>query len=529
MRLLETLKAKSAARQLQNPFKAKSEDQLARQSDEGDFDKGTLAAHYLPDDYSFKSVPVATYNTVRPLLALLKAHESKRYYEHVFDPSQSTMWYISLKEKPGEEVLVQRLVLVGTFMILGGDDFGTLNINLVNEMGNAGTEQIREDGLSLDNGQLLLSCNSVALRQRLKKLCLLSIFEYMSIFKALTGTIISTVGFRMPDMHLVLSSAFNFKDWCEVYFEDRGWVKLWCHINRVPRSVHDKLSSQRQIKFYKDNKSMSASNLVCFIPETEYIQDVFFYRERTDNSLTYFQSNEKTLLDDLTTIKLLGNVCFPKETSQRRLLHYSSSMSLRSSKSTCEPDATGKVHNHRKSIFGPLNGHKRNASQDSSETTYSNVADMSKLNIEAGGLLIRPLAHEGLGHLEAMVRFIIPIMDIARKYGRPGNFIKDRCDLECMMFGLPRLPSVDYFALQEMNQVLEEETLEDSTNPRENTILAMSQFSNLLSECISRNPERENEYHFQKLGSILGGDETGSEIPREGGYLSVSSNSLSII
>lgn len=531
MRLLKSLRSNVGVRHLQNQFTGlKSKDEITRQTEKKNKTDGLLAAQYLPEDYSFKAVSDETYNSVKPPLALLKAHESKRYYEYVFDPLESNIWYVSLIERPGEEVLVQRLVLMGTCIILGGDDFGTLHVSLVNEMGNAGSEQNEQEGLSLNNGQLLLGCSSTKISQRLKKLCLLSIFEYMSIFKALTGTVISTVGFKMPDMHLVLSSAFNFEDWCEVYFEDQGWVKLWCRINRVTKSSQGQFSSRRQIGFYRNSKSMSSSNLVCFIPETEYIQDVFFYGEKDENSLTYFQSNEKTLLDNLTMIKLLGNVYFPKDTSQKRMLHSSSSaMSLGSSKSTSKAIPTNMAHKNRKSIFGSINGHKRNSSQDSSDKTVHSGVDISRANVNSGGLLIRPLAHEGLGHLEAMVRFIVPMMDCSRKYGRPGNFKKDRRDPECLMFGLPRLPSVDYFAFEEMEQVLEEEPLEDGANSKENTVLAMNQFIRLLSDCISSNPERESQYHFQNLGAILSSNEVESEMPRGTGYLSVSSNSLSII
>lgn len=111
----------------------------------------TPGAQYPIDDFSFKAIPTEAYQCAKPLLALLKAFECKVSYEYEFDPTSSTIWYVSLKDRPDEQLLVQRLVLFGASMILEGDDFGVLNVGLLNEMGNADRGLANQDGLSFEN------------------------------------------------------------------------------------------------------------------------------------------------------------------------------------------------------------------------------------------------------------------------------------------------------------------------------------------------------------------------------------------
>lgn len=512
----------------------------------------TLGAQCPTESLSFKEIPAEAYKSAKPLLALLKAYECKVSYKYEFDPASSIIWYVSLKDRPDEQLLVQRLALVGASIILEGDDFGVLHVNLLSEMGNAGKQRASQVGLSFDNYQIVLNCSDTATKNRLENLRLLSIFEYVSIFKALTGSVISTVGVRMPDMHLVLSSAFNFKDWCEVYWEGQGWVKLWCHIRRVKKSSKGKLKGRCQIRFYKDDK---CNKLVCFIPETEYVQDVFFDSDRSDKSSTHFKSSTRSLLDSLTMIKILGNVCYPSESRSRNFLRSRSSIasSLSRSKSRTSlvsmitpsrkkatadsVDVNGQVDGNGQADSTPtVNSAPQTDSTPPAESVYSGDSSAESLPgcvTQSGGLLIKPLVHGGLGHLESLIRFIVPMMDCARKYGRPGEFKKDRYDPDSLMFGLPRLPSVDYFAKEEMERILKE-PLPEIPDSSETATFAMSYSTSLLNDCIQKNPERESHFHFQKLSSVLGpgNDEKSLQIPQaraDGGPLSVTSNSVSLV
>lgn len=538
MRFPESFKHPSSIRQVQNAFRNKGKDKSPSDKTEEFIEQNvsssspeTLDAKYpTSDDFSFKALPIETHRSAKPLLALLKAYECKVYYEYEFNSISNIAWHISLKDRPGEEILVQRLVLIGASMILEGDDFGVLHVSLVDEMGNTDREGRIQDGLSFDGGQIILRCNDLATKDRLERLRLLSIFEYLSTFKALTGSIISTIGVRMPDMQLILSSAFNFKDWCEVYLEGQGWVKLWCYIKRVKKTSQGKVKSQNQIKFFKDDR---CNNLVCFIPDAECVQDIFFYSQKDNKSPTYSESTTKTFLNSLTTIKVLGDVCFPSETRPRNLFKSPSSINFNLSKSNTRTSLASIISTNRKrSRTEPA------YSTPSVESVYSersSIKDPSKLTTHSGGLLIRPLVHEALGHLESMIRFIVPMMDCTQKYGRPGVFKKDKYDSSSLMFGLPRLPSVDYFGAEEMEQLLDT-PLMDGSNSRETTVSAMRHFTAVLDNCIQKNPKRESKYHFQTLNSVLvsTNDEMGSQIPQKSSrgdpvFPSVSSNNVSLV
>lgn len=550
MRVSEYLRPVSIYGALKNKNREKSSSTEAEEvvvSDILNNSDETLGAECPTEDLSFKEIATESYQSVKPLLALLRSHECKVLYKYEFNPTSGISWYVTLKEKSNALVLVQRLALVGASIILEGDEFGVLQVSLFDEMWNAGRRRSTQDGLDFENSQLSLDCGDADTNNRLQKLCLLSIFECLSIFKTITGSIISTVGVRMPDMHLVLSSAFNFKDWCEVYLENQGWVKLFCHIRRARKSLKGKPDDRCHIKFYKDDK---CNKLVCFIPDTEYIQDVFFCPEKEDKSPAHFEDDTASLLDSLTTIKILGNVCFTSASQSRSLLRSRSSIipNLKKSSSLVSLISTSRKRATTDSfaINGqtdntPLESSSQNNNQTGDSTPIaesirsgtSGISSSPKFTTLSEGLLIRPLVHGGIGHLESMIRFIVPIMDCTRKYGRPGKFNKDRYDPHCLMYGLPRLPSIDYFAKEEIEKILTEPLSEDS-GPSENTAFAMSYFGSLLNDCIQKNPQRVSKLHFQMLTPILttGSSKKHLQIPQATvgtEPLSVYSNSASLL
>lgn len=461
---------------------------------------------------SFQTLPEETLTGTKPMLALLQAQSSKTYFEWEFDSSSEVVWQISSTGMPTEFFLVQRILLVGTSFIVEGGEFERFELSLVDGFGNIGVCSIETTGdvLNLNNGQLLLTCTDHASQKNLEKLCLLSIFEYTSVFKFLTGTIIATLGLRVSDMHVILNSAFNFKDWCEVYLEGQGWVTLWCHIDKVSRRSSDEHSRGHcQIKFYKDKKSTSSKNLVCFIPDCEYVQDIFFYKDCSKDCPDPIQQSVPELLSSLNMIKLVGNVCFPSEGfSNKSRSRSSSSMSFfhnnetqsRSSSTTTSPTATPKM-----GILSPSRKHRRNSSQISADSSHSHFKDLENCTKSSKGLLMRPLAHSGVSHLEAMIRFIIPMMDCTGQYGRPLHFKTERTDPDSLMFGLPKLPNVDFFAEEELNILLDRELIVDNITSDDTVAVAMNSFTNFLKERIAQTPNRDQKFNFRKLGDMMAG------------------------
>ncbi|CCK68932.1 Tph3p KNAG_0B04980 [Huiozyma naganishii CBS 8797] len=355
----------------------------------------------------FYDLPPEIYENIKPLLTLFKAQAHREYYSWVDGPSAS-QWSATFMD--GSTAELASLSFVGdTVRIVPRDTNREYTMPLI--VGdNAGANYTVEDSrVCFTNPRVTLSCASDGELAKLVKLLSLSVFERISLYKSLTGTVIANMGKHLPDIKIILNSPHNFKDWCEVYLEGTGWVKAWCHINRDARSGKDP-KGKCQIKIYTQNRSAdpsAASNLVCYIPDCDYIQDIFFYNT-ADADL-----DPVSFLQNLNTIRILGDVRYSNEYNNIG-------------------GTTGK-----RKMFSP----RRRVS-----TSSIKLKSATQHETRQTGLLVRPIAHNGLSHLGAMTRFIIPMFDIARKYGRPGKFVTSRQDSDSLMFALPRLPKTRFLA-----------------------------------------------------------------------------------
>ncbi|CCF60124.1 hypothetical protein KAFR_0J00560 [Kazachstania africana CBS 2517] len=378
----------------------------------------------------FQETPAEVYRALKPILTLLENQSSKLYYEWPSDEKQvDENWTININDqiKP-----VKKLKLANNELIFELNDGKKLQLPLIDHDSSMGTFKYESNYIVfLTSPSVTLVCDNINYVSTLKRLISLSIFEHFSLFKSATGTFLSTVGLHIPDMHVVLNSEFNFKDWCEIYVEGQGWIRAWCHINRKRSSKFGLSSPQKnerkgkyQIKFYKDNKSTSPSsqsNLICYIPDSNNVEDVFFYNLRS--SLL----EPTNFVDNTNHIKLLGEIFFNQECNLNDI-------------------------SSRKS-FSP----KRSVSTASIKSSSSSSQNKSSFKVNKKGLLIRPIPHNGISHIETFIRFIIPIFDVTRKYGRPNHFKSSRNDMDSLMFGLPKLPHLDYFQHEDIKTLLSRE------------------------------------------------------------------------
>lgn len=471
-------------------------------SEDGSFTSGSTTP-------AFQSLPQDLLDGMKPALVLIQAQARKKYYSWEYDPLKHEVWQMTSNERPDEFLSVHKLFLVGTNLVIEGENFERYRISLVEENDNIGRCGVEASGqvLSLNGGQMILTCTELLSLMNLEKFCLLSIFEYSSIFKSITGTVISGLGLQLSDMHVILSSTFNYKDWCEVYLKEEGWVKVWCHIDKVGRkSSGDHRDGRCQIKFYRDKKSTSSKNLVCFIPDCEYVQDVFFYKDCKSHPLDVLEMGLEDFLDRLNTIKVVGNICYPQEGfSQQNRSRSSSSMSFfmnndnrRNSTVLSSPTSS----TSRLKMLSPSRGHQRKKSEVSLDSNHSRYTDIDNCITDPKGLLIRPLAHSGVHCLEAMIRMVIPMMDCAHLYGRPAHFKTERSDLESLMFGLPKLPAVDYFAKEELLLLLEPEIVIDKFPSADPSTVAMRFFTKFLADRMAQNSKRDSKLTFTHLASL---------------------------
>ena len=395
----------------------------------------------------FQELPSELFQNIRPLLILLKAQNRKVYYNWTLGTSlnKDLQWEIHYNNGTVENLA--SLSLIGTQIQAKTNNTKIKYcFPLINRNSTISNFQIFKDHLKFNEPDIVLSCNNTKQLNFLTNLCSLSIFENISVYKALTGTVISTMGLHLPDINMILNSQYNFKDWCEIYIEGKGWVKAWCHINRKSSSSSSSSSSinsgsgssnnksntiasrknkdnhkpkgKYQIKIYKDVKSRnptSLSNLICYIQDCDFVQDVFFY-----NQFPTFDDSEQ-FIQNLNSIKILGDVRFNNSDTS--------------------------LDDGKKKMFSP----KRNVSTSSIKSD-SNI----NFDLKHNGIIIRPIAHRGLPHLDSMIKFIIPIFDITRKYGRPNHFNVSRVDKDSLMFGLPKLPQTNYFEIGDVAQSLSE-------------------------------------------------------------------------
>ena len=96
-------------------------------------------------------------------------------------------------------------------------------------------------------------------------------------------------------------------------------------------------------------------------------------------------------------------------------------------------------------------------------------------------------------------------MDCARLYGRPVQFKTDRTDMNSLMFGLPKLPSVDYFAQEEIAHLMTQDFNPLKEEDTDDTMaLTMSRFTGYLQERTTKVPKRNMELNFRTFGDVMG-------------------------
>ena len=416
----------------------------------------------------FKQLPSEVYRATRPMLYILQSQMSRRYYEWSESQTVSqdqgplTWWWCSDTSKAP----IRRLSLVGTVLYIETREDGKLEeYPLIDSESGQSNIKLRSDSLEIVTRRrhhllLLLQSSEPELLLCLQLLVTVSIFEYFSCYRAITGSLISTLGLSLPDIHLILRSKFNYKDWCEIYIEGEGWVKAWCHVNRDSRlnSKNYRADGKYQIKFYRSNKSSSpndvASNLICYIPDSCRVEDIIFYSgnhhksETGDNDTTAAMTS---FLNGLDCIKVIGDVMYP--TLEKSQTSSSSSWSFT---------------------------HKRHVSTNSVKPSKAERLFVKRHS----GLLIKPVPHRGVSPLESLIRLVIPLLDVARKYGRPDHFKTSRTDLGSMMFGLPRLPEVNYLTDEQIRSLLEAPQVKPDADIGDLLAFSMISGSRYLESCL---------------------------------------------
>lgn len=406
----------------------------------------------------FQDIPQEVIMSAIPMIKIINSQTQKAYFDWNNENNDST-WICTINDQ--EDRTIEKLVLIGTTVYLDLNDQTKTSIPIINRYSADSNIILHEKSIDFISPSVTVSCNDLILMTSFQKLVAVSLFEHFSVFKSLTGSIISSMGLKMPDINMILNSQFNFKDWCEIYIKGDGWVKAWCHINKMSnKSDKYEPKGKYQIKFYRDNKSLSPNsnlNLICYIPDSNYVQDMFFYNFENVEQPNDAKSTD--FLNNIKTIKLIGDILYPEDRFTLRTPSTNSSFA--------------------KQLISPKRGISTSPIKPSKSGSFRRSNK---------GLLIRPLPHRGLSHLDAMIKFIIPMMDVTRKYGRPTQFIATTKNINSLMFGLPKLPNTNYFDETEIQSLINEKVM-DYSSTNETLAYSMNWISKILNEYIEIKPD----------------------------------------
>lgn len=419
------------------------------------------------------------YENLKPLLILMDCQSKKEYIS----------W-----ENPELELSVDNRVLPIYKLSLIGTLLQIVVLSTSNEYDNVLTVDVT-DNLSTKlefstvaceiNNSITIIAKDPLLLSHLQFSFSLAQFEKMSLYKSLTASIISTMGLKIADVHMILNSSYNFKDWCYIHCNGE-WIKAYIHIDKRSK-YNGSPKGNHQVKFFRDDKSLTSKNLICFISDCDIVEDLFFVNDQEQGLPTLRENQLQTLLrsgmnpeeavnvffSKLTTLKVLGNVHWPTN-SPRSSRSRSSSLSWATTsprKRTTSFSMTSPFHKRTASntsiAMSPIQSqkHKKTGSIVSSSSTVFHPSVQDNAGTTTQSLLIKPIPHKGVHHLETMIRFIVPMMDCLQLYGRPEHFKSSRTDMDSLAFGLPKLPAVDFFAKEELTSVFQQnDDLRNSSN-----------------------------------------------------------------
>lgn len=68
-------------------------------------------------------------------------------------------------------------------------------------------------------------------------------------------------------------------------------------------------------------------------------------------------------------------------------------------------------------------------------------------------VFLMPEAHPGVPGFETLIRFLIPVLDVFRLYGRPSRLNADKADLRSLLFAMPTLPFTQYLEFADAQQL----------------------------------------------------------------------------
>lgn len=69
-------------------------------------------------------------------------------------------------------------------------------------------------------------------------------------------------------------------------------------------------------------------------------------------------------------------------------------------------------------------------------------------------IFLMPEPHPGVLGFETLIRFLIPVLDVFKLYGRPKRLNADKADMRSLLFGMPTLPRTQYLDRSDLSMIV---------------------------------------------------------------------------
>ena len=69
-------------------------------------------------------------------------------------------------------------------------------------------------------------------------------------------------------------------------------------------------------------------------------------------------------------------------------------------------------------------------------------------------VFLMPEQHPGVMGFETLIRFLIPVLDVFKLYGRPKRLNADKSDMRSLLFAMPTLPRTQYLDLMDLTMIV---------------------------------------------------------------------------
>ncbi|KAG0679811.1 hypothetical protein C6P42_005411 [Pichia californica] len=401
-----------------------------------------------------------------PIVTLINHQQSRSYFKgnsYYYDSTQQIIPSDSINSTTNFNWLSAYVELNGNDISVDVENSPTAIINICDCELNYDKNEIILTILITNQSKMYFQFNSIDELNNFYSCLLLCKFEYQQLQEAYTGALLSSQAIHFSDIRTLLSP--NNKqikeEWCVIRFPflNDKWIRCFIVIlpnNKIEIYTHSSKSKKYLLStiingnscytIYPNDPSQIQNNSLMRLFANCYINSELLNIILNDDNISS--------IDENISLKNIRRNSRSNSRSRSRTNSLSKRMSVVSLRSTRSRDSNLSSSNDNNSNFSsippPIQQHQRISSLDTtiSESSFNNSKTPKKLNkkniLRTHLIYIIPESHASVKPCEIMLRFLIPVLNTFKLYGRPTKFISSRTDKNSLLFGLPQLPNTYY-------------------------------------------------------------------------------------